>query len=33
MCEIDSKPAIGHYAALEELDIEDLYTKYKVLNK
>ena len=30
MCEIDSKPVIGHYAAGDELDIEDLYTKYKV---
>lgn len=33
MCEIESKPAIGHYAALEELDIEDLYTKYKKLQR
>lgn len=30
--EIDCKPAAGHYTgAGDELDVEDLYTKYKVL--
>ncbi|XP_033230923.1 26S proteasome regulatory subunit 6B-like [Belonocnema kinseyi] len=33
ICEIDSKPVIGHYAAGDELDIEDLYTKYKKLQR
>jgi len=30
--EIDCKPTVGHYTgAGDELDVEDLYTKYKVL--
>jgi len=32
--EIDCKPAAGHYTgAGDELDVEDLYTKYKVYCK
>lgn len=32
MGEIDCKPTAGHYTgAGDELDVEDLYTKYKVL--
>lgn len=31
MAEIDCKPVAGHYTgAGDELDVEDLYTKYKV---
>lgn len=33
-CEIDTKPVIGQNPVnLEDLDVEDLYTKYKVSNR